>query len=206
MNEQLTKFIELCLEDGVISDKERKVIFKKAKSLGVDEDECEVLIESFSQKASKEPQPNNEAISKSKRKFTPKTVRKKEPAALDQESKLLDGLAKLTEKEKFVSQEYRAILDDLKTKTEEVQKIKKNVSSDFKKYKETYHKDRKENITKYINFVNKMISERYGKTEIVLAEEQRQKLLDLSIDKVNDYIIEDAKWSTERYKNSSQRF
>lgn len=35
MNEQLIKFIELCLMDGVISDKEREVIFRKSKELGV---------------------------------------------------------------------------------------------------------------------------------------------------------------------------
>lgn len=45
MNEQLIKFIELCLADGVISDKEREVIFRKAKALGVDEDECEIILE-----------------------------------------------------------------------------------------------------------------------------------------------------------------
>ena len=39
MNEQLIKFIELCLADGIISDKEREVIFRKAKVLGVDDDE-----------------------------------------------------------------------------------------------------------------------------------------------------------------------
>ena len=35
MNEQLIKFIELCLVDGVISDKEREVIFRKSKEFGV---------------------------------------------------------------------------------------------------------------------------------------------------------------------------
>ena len=45
MNEQLIKFIELCLADGIVSKKEREVIFKKAKKLGVDEDECEIILE-----------------------------------------------------------------------------------------------------------------------------------------------------------------
>ena len=44
MNEQLIKFIELCLVDGVITDKEREVIFRKSKELGVPDDECEILI------------------------------------------------------------------------------------------------------------------------------------------------------------------
>lgn len=45
MNEQLIKFIELCLMDGVITDKEREVIFRKSKDLGVPEDECEIILE-----------------------------------------------------------------------------------------------------------------------------------------------------------------
>lgn len=45
MNEKLTKFIELCLVDGVISDKEREVIFRKSKELGVPDDECEIILE-----------------------------------------------------------------------------------------------------------------------------------------------------------------
>ena len=53
MNEQLIKFIELCLVDGVISDKEREVIFRKSKELGVPDDECEILLNSLVSKHSK---------------------------------------------------------------------------------------------------------------------------------------------------------
>lgn len=35
MNEQLIKFIELSLIDGVVTDKEREVIFRKSKEFGV---------------------------------------------------------------------------------------------------------------------------------------------------------------------------
>lgn len=49
MNEQLVKFIELCLTDGIISDKEREVIFRKANELNVDIDECEIILESMIQ-------------------------------------------------------------------------------------------------------------------------------------------------------------
>lgn len=50
MNPKLIKFIELCLVDGVISDKEREVIFRKSKELGVPEDECEIILEGMIQK------------------------------------------------------------------------------------------------------------------------------------------------------------
>lgn len=49
MNEQLIKFIELCLTDGVITDKEREVIFRKAAEYNVDIDECEIILESMIQ-------------------------------------------------------------------------------------------------------------------------------------------------------------
>jgi uncharacterized Zn finger protein (UPF0148 family) len=44
-SEQLERLIQVCLADGVITDKEREVICKKAKSLGVDEDEVMVYID-----------------------------------------------------------------------------------------------------------------------------------------------------------------
>ena len=52
MNKELIEFIELCLLDGVITEKERQVIFRKAKELGVDKDECEILVDSLTLKLS----------------------------------------------------------------------------------------------------------------------------------------------------------
>lgn len=49
MNEQLVKFIELCLTDGIISDKEREVIFRKATEYNVEHDECEIILDSMIQ-------------------------------------------------------------------------------------------------------------------------------------------------------------
>ena len=49
MNEQLIKFIEICLMDGVVSDKEREVIFRKSKEFGIPEDECEIILEGMIQ-------------------------------------------------------------------------------------------------------------------------------------------------------------
>ena len=47
MNEKLIKFIELCLIDGKLTDKERNVIFNKAEELGVSKDECEVILDAM---------------------------------------------------------------------------------------------------------------------------------------------------------------
>ncbi len=45
MNSELEKLIDLTLADGQLSDKERTVLFRKAKELGVDEDELEVVLD-----------------------------------------------------------------------------------------------------------------------------------------------------------------
>ena len=62
MNKELVKFIELCLADDEISDKERKVIFRKADELGVPKDECEIILEGLVLKNAKD---NNKPIDQS---------------------------------------------------------------------------------------------------------------------------------------------
>ena len=49
MNE-LIQFIELCLVDGNISEKEKEIIFRKSEDLGVPKDECEVILLGLIQK------------------------------------------------------------------------------------------------------------------------------------------------------------
>lgn len=45
-NEQLEKLIQAALADGVLTDKERAILLKRAKSFGIDEDEFEMVLES----------------------------------------------------------------------------------------------------------------------------------------------------------------
>lgn len=44
-NEQFERIIDLALTDGILTDKEREVIMKKAQTLGIDTDEAEVILE-----------------------------------------------------------------------------------------------------------------------------------------------------------------
>ena len=88
MNEQLTKFIELCLADGVITDKEREVIFRKAKALGVDEDECEILIDSLTHKENNIGTIKNTVSTKINRSFNPKKINPVKPPKLNNEDVL----------------------------------------------------------------------------------------------------------------------
>ena len=83
MNEQLIKLIELCLMDGVISDKEREVIFRKSKELGVPEDECEIILEGMIQQKVGEVQSkevsvqNNVPVSNSFEEKKPDLIKRK---------------------------------------------------------------------------------------------------------------------------------
>jgi hypothetical protein len=204
MNEQLIKFIELCLADGVISDKEREVIFRKAKSLGVDEDECEILIDSYTQLVNKISETAKPVTLKPKRNFTPKTIEKIKPAALNQEKKLLEEVAKLKEIEEKISSNYDLVLNDLKTKAKEVDKTKTEI--DFEKYKASYNKYRKKNISEYFNHLDKLISEKFGKTAIICTAEKKEELSSSNLKKINDFILKDAKWSLERYERRATKF
>ncbi len=47
MHKELISFIEICLRDGVITEKERTVILRKAEEYGVPQDECEVILDSM---------------------------------------------------------------------------------------------------------------------------------------------------------------
>lgn len=205
MNEQLAKFIELCLADGVISDKEREVIFRKAESLGVDEDECEILIDSYTQQVNKIPDKNKSVTSKPKRNFTPKTVEKIKPADLNKEKKLLEEVTKLKDEEEKISANYDLVLDDLKVKTKKVNKTKKETEVAFKKYKASYNKYRKKNITEYFNHVDKLISEKYGKTAIICSAKKKEELSYSNLKKINVFILKDAKWSKERYEKKATK-
>ena len=53
MNSELEKLIDLILEDGQITEKERSVIFKKAKESNFDIDELEILLNARLQKQNK---------------------------------------------------------------------------------------------------------------------------------------------------------
>ena len=58
-NEELEQLIEIALTDGVLTDKKKEVIFKKAQALGVDIDELEMVLDARVYKMSQ--QTNNVA-------------------------------------------------------------------------------------------------------------------------------------------------
>lgn len=205
MNKQLIKFIELCLVDGAISNKEREVIFRKAKSLGVDEDECKILIDSYTHLENKSPDNNKFVTSKSKRNFTPKTVEKIKPADLNQEIKLLEKVAEINEKEEKISANYDLLLDDLKVKTMEVNKIKTESEVDFENFKKDYNKDKTALNDKYINTINQEVSKGFGKTQMELTSSQKTSLNNLKLRKRKAFILENCKWNVLTLRTKRRR-
>lgn len=53
-NEELEQLITIALEDGVLTEKEKQVLYKKAQSLGIDRDEFEMVLNSRLAKARRE--------------------------------------------------------------------------------------------------------------------------------------------------------
>lgn len=56
-NEELEQLIDAALADGVLTEKEKQILFKKAESFGVDRDEFEMVLDARALKAQQAQQP-----------------------------------------------------------------------------------------------------------------------------------------------------
>lgn len=63
-NEELESLIEAALADGVLTDKKKQVLFKKAESLGIDHDEFEMVLDARLAKAKQAQQSTRAAKEK----------------------------------------------------------------------------------------------------------------------------------------------
>ncbi len=61
MNEQFEKLIDLALADGVLTNKEKEVLYKKAKELNVDQNEFEMVLDAklYSKQTEASPKPKS---------------------------------------------------------------------------------------------------------------------------------------------------
>ena len=107
MNQQLIKLIELCLIDGVISDKERSVIFKKSEELGISKDECEIILEGMIQKHSKK---NTSQPQKKKGFFG--SIMDEVKKGVDEVKKNID-VDSITDKVKSIQEEYEKKVEEV---------------------------------------------------------------------------------------------
>jgi len=201
MNEQLIKLIELCLVDGVISDKERQVIYNKAESLGVSKDECEVILDSYeyNQKASiKETH-----VEIKQRDFNPKKVVSIPPAPLNMKKNIqiqLNELADLKSKEKTDAQ----YLVDKFNQTNELRiKEVENIKNFIEKAENEILELNKNELFKCFNTLTKNVAKKF-KNVYIINDTNKRKLTDyrelyLKEDKEIKNYISNAKWEAAKY-------
>ena len=194
MNEQLIKFIELCLADGVITDKEREVIFRKAKKLGVDEDECEILIDSFTQRINKVSPNEEQTPSRHKRNFTPKKVRNLKPATLNQEKELLLKVGENNSKLNVLNAEYNALVEDIAAVKKKSDFLKQSNEADFNSYIKKYKKDKTSHINAYITDINSKVSMKHGNTSMIIEQKDKDRLITMNPLGRKKYIEKNIKW------------
>lgn len=210
MNEQLTKFIELCLADGVISDKEREVIFRKAKALGVDEDECEILIDSYTQQVNKLSETNKPETSKPKRNFTPKTVKKKKPAALNKEKELLLKVSEKNSKLNVLKAEYNGLVEDITTVKNKLEFLKQLNESDFSSYIKKYESDKETFVDTFLKAIKDDVESKRKGYHVVMSfsRANKIKLREIILDDTNtvvDFILTKVRWKIYGTKKTNRR-
>ena len=133
MNPELTSLIRLCLNDGVLTDKELKVIHDKAQSLGISEAECEVIIDSLKIEMSEQVEPVAEIIQESQpqkattRSFEPVLPPESKRPTIDKEAELQSDVDKWE-------------MEILRTVDEEYQPACKSAMDEFSAHQELYKK------------------------------------------------------------------
>lgn len=133
MNSELTNLIRLCLNDGVLTEKELKVIHDKAQSLGISEAECEVIIDSLKIETAEPVQPVADIIQEpqpqkaSKRSFEPVLPPESQRPTIDKEAELQSDVDKLE-------------MEILRTVDEEYQPACENAMDEFSAHQVLYKK------------------------------------------------------------------
>ena len=173
MNKELIDFIEICLQNNLISEKERKVIFKKADDLGVSEDEWDIIIDSLTQK---KLNANNEIETKpyiEKRKFKKKQSKSIPPAKLDMELKIREGINTLEKNvEKLIKEK-----DDVNIQINNSFKIlneKRDIlKEELQTFRLNFNKDLKKYLNLFFNSIGREISNEFGETSIILDQSKK---------------------------------
>jgi len=210
MNEQLIKFIELCLADGVISDKEREVIFRKAKALGVDEDECEILIDSFTQRINKVSSNDIQTPSKNKRNFTPKKVSNLKPATLNQEKELLLKVSENNSKLNMLKAEYNGLVQDITTVKNKLDFLKQLNEADFNSYIKEYKEDKNIFANLFLKTVEDDVVSKNKGYHVVMrfSRADKIKLREIILDDTNtvvDFISTKVRWNIYPTKKTNRK-
>jgi hypothetical protein len=175
MNPEIEKLIKMALVDGQVTDKEREIILRKAEKLGLDTDEVEMYLEGSldskkqdnSSKMIIETSDNIESKTfksdtSSDRKFTPKKVKKIEPAQLNKVSELELKISQLSESKKILFNNLEKLIEDIKSPQRDLVKIKSSFDKQLNLIKEDYKKNVSTTLGKFINEINTAIATKFG--------------------------------------------
>jgi len=161
MNEELIKYIKLFLNDGFINEKEKEIIYRKSKDLGVPIDECQVILNSlvFEVNSNKKqiPETKSKVV---KRSFVEKTFIKTKPATLDQKTKLSKEIKNLEKSTQNLTKEAKVSLNSLEQIEKEIDEKKVNLNILIAKQKEI-RLNMDELIEAYSKNFNETIFEKY---------------------------------------------
>ena len=189
MNKDLIYFIELCLADGIISDKERMVILKKGEELGVSKEECEILIDSLSQKHQQLNSISSKPTKVEKREFTRKTVKKIPPAKLNREKFFMDKIYDIEKTIKKIEKDKIQVISELRNSSKIINQKKNNLK--LKSIIRDYEKEYSSLINLFIKKIEDDISAKFVKTKIII---ENHKKANVDLDNLSKIIDKDTKW------------
>jgi hypothetical protein len=204
MNPEIEKLIEFALADGVITDKEREVIRKKAEKLGEDPDEAEMILDAKlvmkdnnisddNLKNSKKTITKDKEVQEVKHNYTPKKPVFKEKPVLNKEKELLELINTNESEIKDILNKVNTSLEKLGNVDDELKQKSKEINSLLGK-----SKDLKQNYYSVLNQIQKEIQNRV-KTNTVNSPIENL-LFTADKNSIIDHYVK-ATWSTAALTN-----
>ena len=216
MNPEIQNLIKIAIADGQVSDKEREIILRKAKKLGLDVDEIEMYLEGFissnklntSSNSTKYEDFNLESKTSkkyvgTKREYTPKTVKHIEPASLDKEKDLKLIIEELNTSKAALFEELENLYRNIKTYQDYLESQKILVLNQLGILKSKYINTSKNYLDNLINELNTIVSEKYGKTTLIYNNSE--ELFELSSKEIAKEIIKNGVWEISELNNKRKK-
>ena len=212
MHPEIDKLIEMALADGIVSDKEREIILRKAEKLGLDGDEVEMYLEScmtsinsaiiikdkdvtLDSKTSK-----NDVLIKSN--LISRKVRHIPAAILDKEYDLKLEINKYNIDYEKYNIEKKSILEkknELKNKIEIsssfLESQYSNICMEITILKDELNIKSEDFFTKLIEEINTKVSSEFGKSELIINN--LKKVIGLSKNEIIEFIANNGIWRND---------
>lgn len=168
---ELIDLIDLLLEDGVIEDNERSLIFRRAAELGISETECSILLNSMLGRYSKQKNDSKPQVEKTDQKkfrtFQKKEIKKIEPPKLeigiDLEKKIefhRQKIDELNNQIKNESKEFNPIISEVEKLLNEVEYLVNQEVEKLSEFKASFERK----VDFFIDSMKKMFIEKYKLT------------------------------------------